>query len=112
MILYEHQLNELTTKNLQALENFRTKFDQISMENQEKTTAMNRFLRAITRLKSDLNFMYISKNLTMLDIAEKSSGFGPNKQNQESIEQKHNQQLNKEDLISKNTLDNPLNFNS
>lgn len=100
MILYEHQLNELTTKNLLALENFRTKFDQISMENQEKASAMNKFLRAITRLKSDLNFMYISKNLTMLDIAEKGSSVGASKHGYESPEHKHNQQLNKEDLIS------------
>ena len=100
---YEHQLTELTTKNLETLQSFRLKFDKIANEKQENENVMSKFLRAMTRLKSDLHFMYISKNLRMLDIAEKNVGKDVSKETHESQAQKEHQ-LNKEDLIGSFTL--------
>lgn len=98
VIYLDHQLNELTTKNLEALETFRAKFDKMTYENQEKNLTMAKFLKAINRLKSDLHFMYISKNLTMLDVTEKVHISGANKETKEMQEQRQQQQM-KEDLI-------------
>jgi len=95
VMLYEHQLNELTAKNIESLENFRSQFDKVCYENQEKTTMMEKFLTALARLKSDLHFMYVSKNLRMLDLVEKS----PTSESKEVDEVKQLQQLDKEDLI-------------
>jgi len=86
----------MTTKNLETLDSFRLRYDKVCIENQEKTAAMNKFLTALQRLKSDLHFMYISKNLKMLDLAEKNNS--PVKQTSEIDEQ---QKINQEDLISK-----------
>jgi len=99
VMLYEHQLNELTTKNIESLENFRTQFDKVCYENQEKTTMMEKFLTALARLKSDLHFMYVSKNLRMLDLVEKSPTSTSSKESKEIDEVKQLQQLDKEDLI-------------
>lgn len=92
---YEHQLSEMATKNLETLDSFRLRYDKLCIENQEKRTAMNKFLIALQRLKSDLHFLYISKNLKMLDLAEKNN----NATNQvpEADEQL---KINQEDLIS------------
>jgi len=99
-MLYEHQLNELTTKNIESLENFRVQFDKVCNENQEKTAMMEKFLTSLARLKSDLHFMYISKNLRMLDMVEKSPTSTSSKESKELDEVKQLQQLDKEDLIS------------
>ncbi len=101
VMLYEHQLNELTSKNIESLENFRERFDKVCNENQEKGAMMEKFLTALARLKSDLHFMYVSKNLRMLDLVEKSPTSTSSKESKEADEVKQMQQLDKEDLISK-----------
>jgi len=96
---YEHQLAEQTTKNLEAMKSFQMKYDKVLLENQEKTNAMNKFLVALNRLKSDLHFLYISKNLRILGLAEKSSEQNVKNSPNPKEDQKHDE-FDKEDQIS------------
>jgi len=73
---YESQIQELTAKNLTAAEEFQVKFEKMCTENQTNSMQLNKFKRAISRLRSDLNFAFISKNLKMLDTDEKTSKVG------------------------------------
>ncbi len=43
------------------------KYEKLYHENQEKAMAATKFKRAISRLKSDLNFMSISNHLKVLE---------------------------------------------
>jgi kinesin family protein 5 len=73
---YENQLQELTGRNLAAAEEFQVKFEKMCTENQTNSMQSNKFKRAISRLRSDLNFTFISKNLKMLDTDEKPAKVG------------------------------------
>ncbi len=70
---YESQLSEFTNKNVMAFEEYQVQFEKLLHENQEKTMLQTRFKRAITRLKSDLSFMNISKHLKVLEGHDNSS---------------------------------------
>jgi len=101
---YEHQLTELTTKNVETLENYRLKLNKASVDNQENRMAMNRFLTAIDRLKNDLHFIFISKNLKMADIAEKGVAFPSGHKETKEEQELRQQQQNKEDMMGKGWL--------
>ena len=70
---YESQLSEFTNKNVLALEEYQVQFEKLYHENQEKTMLATKFKRAISRLKSDLSFMNISKHLKVLEGHDNSS---------------------------------------
>jgi len=91
---YDQQIQELTSKNLSAAEEFQMKFEKLCTENQTNTLQMNKLKRAISRLRSDLNFAFISKNLKMLDTEDKGNKSGLQIQDD-------SEPLNKEDLIGK-----------
>jgi len=76
------------------------KYDKLRLENQEKTATMSKFLIAINRLKSDLHFLYISKNLRILGLVENNNDSPVKKSINEAENNKH-EELNKEDQISK-----------
>ena len=88
---YESQIQELTSRNLLAAEEFQVKFEKLCTENQTNTMQLNKFKRAISRLRSDLNFAFISKNLKMLD--------GDDKISKSSSQDDPQDFQNKEDLI-------------
>jgi len=88
---YENQIQDLTSKNLAAAEEFQVKFEKLCTENQTNSMQLNKFKRAISRLRSDLNFAFISKNLKMLDADGQTS---------RNLSSDDNQDFqNKEDLI-------------
>jgi len=82
LLQYETQIAELTEKNLAVMEEFQVKFEKICHENQEKAMLANKFKRLLTRLRSDLNFLYISKNLKVL---ESPDGVDESPSNKEDI---------------------------
>lgn len=50
-----------------AVEEYQMQLEKLYHENQEKSMLTNKFKRAISRLKSDLNFVNISKHLKVLE---------------------------------------------
>jgi hypothetical protein len=58
------------TKNMNDIQECQIKFEKVCHENQEKTHMINKLRREWNRLKSDLNFLYISRNLTNLHTQE------------------------------------------
>ena len=84
-------MQELTNKNLTSVEEYQVKFEKLCSENQTNQMLMNKFKRAVSRLRSDLNFAFISKNLKMLDTDDKANRSGLH-------DESHDFQ-NKEDLI-------------
>jgi len=71
-------------------------YEKLYHENQEKTMLATKFKRAISRLKSDLNFMTISKHLRVLEGDNNSI-----LENTASTEKENGSQGNKDELIGK-----------
>jgi len=67
ILQFENQINDFTNKNVFALEEYQVQYEKLYHENQEKAMLATKFKRAINRLKSDLNFMTISKHLKVLE---------------------------------------------
>ena len=73
ILQYEQQINEFSSKNNLAIEEYQVHLEKLYNENQEKTMLTNKFKRAISRLKSDLNFVFLTKHLKTLETGDTSS---------------------------------------
>lgn len=70
---YEQQISEFSSKNNLAIEEYQVHLEKLYNENQEKTMLTNKFKRAISRLKSDLNFVFLTKHLKSLETGDTST---------------------------------------
>ena len=73
------------SKNFNDIKEFQIKFEKVCHENQEKTHLINKIRREWNRLKSDLNFLYITKMINTLHNTQFISN--------------ENDDINKEDFI-------------
>lgn len=71
MIHYEADLSDMSSKQIRQIREFQVNFEKICHENQTKTNLINKLHRELNRLKSDLNFLQLNKNMTLALINHK-----------------------------------------
>lgn len=68
------ELNDMSDHQLRLTQEFQVNFEKICHENQTKTHLFNKLRRELSRLRSDLNFLLINRNIaaTLHQYSQKS----------------------------------------